>query len=104
MFPLLAALPIRTKPGEIERAYRAPHMSLRAPWPERTEAPDIVLADGSPRLGVDVEVVAVVAAAAVPAGEVRALGPGADVVFVQEVAGVALFAEALEPVLADEVV
>ena len=58
-----------------------------------------------PGRGVDVQVVAVVAADAVAAAVVvGAFGPGADVVLVQVVALVALFAEALEPVLADEVV
>lgn len=50
------------------------------------------------------QVIAIVAAAAVAPGEVGALGAGADVVLVQEVALVAFFAEALEPVLAHEVV
>ena len=54
---------------------------------------------------VDVQVVAVVPADAVAAAVVvGAFRPGTDVVLVQVVALVALFAEALEPVLADEVV
>lgn len=58
-----------------------------------------------PARRVDVQVVAVVPADAVAAAVVvGAFGPGADVVLVQVVALVALFAEAFEPVLADEVV
>ena len=54
---------------------------------------------------VDVQVVAVVPADAVAAAVVvGAFRPGADVVLVKVVALVALFAETLEPVLADEVV
>ena len=54
---------------------------------------------------VDVQVVAVVPADAVATAVViRAFRPGADVVLVQVVALVPLFAEAFEPVLTDEVV
>ena len=51
---------------------------------------------------VDVEIVAVVESGAVAGAVVGgAFGAGADVVFVEVVAGVAFFAEAFEPVLAD---
>ena len=50
------------------------------------------------------QVIAVVAARAVAAGEVSAFGPGADVVFMQKVARVSFLAETLQPVFADQVI
>ena len=52
--------------------------------------------------GVDVQIVTVIESGAVARAIVGgAFGAGADIVFVEVVAGVAFFAEAFEPVLAD---
>lgn len=105
MRALLARPPVRAEAGEVEPAQRPPHVLLAAPLAQGAEPLVVVRAGREPRRGVDVQVVAVVAADAVAAAVViRALRPRAYVVFVQVVALVALFAETFEPVLADEVV
>lgn len=75
MFSLFAPFSIGAESREIEATYPPRHMPLRASRAQRTESPHIVLAHGSSSVGVDVEVIAVVAAAAVSARKVRALGP-----------------------------
>lgn len=105
MRALLARPPVRAEAGEVEPAQRPPHVLLAAPLAQGAEPLVVVRAGREPRRGVDVQVVAVVAADAIAAAVViRALRPRAYVVFVQVVALVALFAETFEPVLADEVV
>lgn len=105
MRPRLALPPVGAKPREVESAQRLAHVLLAAPLAQGAEALFVVRAGREPARGVDVQVVAVVAADAVAAAVVVcAFRPRAYVVFVQVVALVALFAEAFEPVLADEVV
>ena len=102
---LLALPPVRAEARKVELAQRPPHVLLAAPLTQGTEALFVMWAGREPCRRVDVQVVAVVPADAVAAAVViRAFRPGADVVLVQVVALVALFAEAFEPVLADEVV
>ena len=77
-------------------------MLLRTPRPQRAEPPIIMRTTRPLGRWVDVEIVAVVESGAVAGAVVGgAFGAGADVVFVEIVAGVAFFAETLEPVLAD---
>lgn len=107
MFSLLTCLPCGTKPREVKRAQAfAPDVPFRATRSQRTEPPFVVGAGWTFGRGgrVVVQVIAVVARGAVTPGEVGAVGATADVVFVQEVAAVALLAEPLQPVLADQVV
>lgn len=105
MRPFLALPPVGTEACEVEPAQRLAHVLLAAPLAQGAEPLVVVRAGREPGRGVDVQVVAVVSADAVAtAVVVRAFRPRAYVVFVQVVALVALFAEAFEPVLADEVV
>lgn len=97
---MLTAPTKRTEARQIKPAQFPSDMPLGAPRPQRTEAPRIMLTGRSSRLSVNVEVVTVVAAAAVASRIVRALWSSADVVFVEEVAGVAFFAQPFQPVLA----
>lgn len=77
-------------------------MLLRAPRPQRAKTPIIMRTTRPLSRRVDVQVVAVVESGAVAGAVVGgAFGAGADIVFVEVVAGVAFFAEAFEPVLAD---
>ena len=102
---LLALPPVGAKARKVELAQRPPDVLLAAALAQGAEALFVMRAGRQPGRRVDVQVVAVVPADAVAAAVVvGAFRPGADVVLVQVVALVALFAEALEPVLADEVV
>ena len=105
MRALLAMPSIRTKARKVEPAQRLPHMLLTAPLPQGTEALLVVRTGRQSCRRIDMQVVAILAADAVAtAVVVCAFRPCADVVFVQVVALVALFAEPFQPVLADEVV
>lgn len=78
-------------------------MPLGAPRPQGTEAAVVVRTRRQPRLRIDVQVQTLVAVAAVAvAHEEVALGHAPQVVLVQELAALALLAQAAEPVLADE--
>lgn len=81
-------------------------MSLRTPGPALTEALAlIVLAQRQPRLLLDMQIQTLIPVLAVPVDIVElALAHLAQVVLVQVVAGVALLAQRLQPVLADVVV
>lgn len=71
--------------------------------PERTETAIVMRARGPLGLGIDVEVEAVVAVGAREgAGIVRALGHAAQIVLVEELARLALLAQAAQPMLAHE--
>ena len=103
MRALLALSPVRTKARKVEFAQRLAHVLLAAPLAQGTETLFVMRTWWEPCRWVDVQVVTVVSADAVAAAvEIRAFCSGANVVFVQVVALVALFAEALEPVLANE--
>ena len=102
MRALLALPPVGAKARKVELAQRPPDVLLAAALTQGAEALFVMRAGREPCRRVDVQVVAVVPADAVAAAiVVGAFRPGADVVLVQVVALVALFAEALEPVLAD---
>ena len=75
MFSLFTPFSVGAESREIEAAYPPLHMPLRAPRAQWTESPHVVLAHGSSSVRVDVQVIAVVTAAAVSARKVRALGP-----------------------------
>lgn len=99
----LALGPVGAEPGEVEGTQLPPHVLLRAPGPKRAEAHVVVRARRQPAQRVDVQIQALVAVGAVPvAHEEVALGHLAQVVLVQELAVLALLAEAAQPVLADE--
>lgn len=105
MRPGLTLGPIRAEPSEVVRAQLPADVLLRAPRPQRAEPHIVVRAGRQPAHGVDVEIQALVAVGAVPvAHEEVALGHLAEVVLVQELAVLALLAQAAQPVLADEAV
>lgn len=99
----LALRSVGAEPGQIEHAQLPPDVLLGAPRAKRAEAHVVVRTGRQATQRVDVEVQALVAvgAVAVPHEKV-ALGHLAQVVLVQELAVLALLAEAAEPVLADE--
>lgn len=99
----LALGPVGAEPGEVERAQLPPDVLLRAPRPQRAEAHVVMRARRQPAQRVDVQVQTLVTVGAVPvAHEEVALGHLAQVVLVQELAVLALLAQAAQPVLADE--
>lgn len=105
MRALLALPSVGTEACEVELAQRLPHMLLTALLPQGTEALLVVGAGRQSGRRIDMQVIAIFAADAVATAVVIcALCPCADVVFVQVVALVALFAQPFQPVLADEVV
>ncbi|KAL8305503.1 hypothetical protein RB597_003701 [Gaeumannomyces tritici] len=102
---LPARPPIRAEAAEVVRAQLAPHVLLCAPRPQRAEALVVVRTRGQLGLRVDVEIHALLAVLAEAVAEVKvALGHLAQVVLVQELAAIALLAQAAEPVLADHAV
>lgn len=97
--------PLGTKPRQIEPAKLPPHMSFTASRPLLAEAFIVVVAQGQPRLLLDMQIEALVAVLAVAVLVVElALAHLAEVVLMQVVAVVALHAQRFEPVLADVVV
>lgn len=98
----LAGGAVGAEAGEVEEADAAADVFLGAAGAEGAEALVVVRAGRELRLRVDVEVEALLAVGAVAvAGEEVALGHLAEVVLVEELAVLALFAEAAEPVFAD---
>lgn len=105
MRALLTLPPIRAKSRKIKLAQRASIMRLGTMRSERTEAAIVVQARRELRRGVDVQIETLVAVAAVEGSHVLvAFGHAAQVIFVEELALVALLAETAQPVLADETV
>lgn len=112
MPPPATAPPIGTEAGQVEPTQPGPlDMPIATPLtPERAEAALVPGAHGPAPLlhpvQVRVQVVAVLALGAVAAraDPLPAVGAGAQVPLVQEIARVALLAEPLEPVLAHQVV
>ncbi|KAK5636863.1 hypothetical protein RRF57_012575 [Xylaria bambusicola] len=103
MSPFLARFTIGTEASEIAQAQLPSHMSLAAIRAERAEAAVVVWARREFGQRVDVQVQTLVAVGAVPvAHEEVAFGHLAQVIFVQELASFALFAEGAQPVLAYE--
>ena len=99
----LAVRPVRAEPGEVEQAGLAPDVLLGAVGAEGAEAHVVVRAGREAAEGVDVQVQALVAVGAVAvAHEEVALGHLPQVVLVQELAVLALLAQAAQPVLAHE--
>jgi hypothetical protein len=100
---LTARTAVRAESGEIENAQLAANVLLGAFGTERTEALVVVRAGWELGLRVDVEVQALLAVGAVAvAGKEVALRHFAEVVLVKEFAVLALFAEATQPMFADE--
>lgn len=106
MGTVLAAFALWTEAAQVKRAQLVFLVVLqRAVWAEWAEAAVVVWARGALGIGVQVEVEAVVAVGAgLCAGVVGAFGHAAEVVFVEEFAGFALFAQAAQPVFAYETV
>lgn len=99
----LALGPVRAEAREVKGAELAADVLLGADGPQRAEAHVVVRAGRQLGQRVDVQVEALLAVGAVAvAHEEVALGHAAEVVLVEELAGDALFAEAAQPVLADE--
>lgn len=100
---VLAPGTLGAESDQVIHAQLPPHVLLATPRTERTEALVVVRAGRQLGLRVNVQVQALLAVGAVPvAHEEVALGHLAEVVLVQELARLALFAEAAEPVLADQ--
>lgn len=98
----LAGGAVGAEAGEVEEADAAADVFLGAAGAEGAEALVVVRAGRELGLRVDMEVEALLAVGAVAvAGEEVALGHLAEVVLVEELAVLALFAEAAEPVFAD---
>ena len=105
MRALLALPSVRTEARKVEPAQRLPHVLLAAILAQGAESLVVMRTRRQSRCGVDVQIIAVLAADAVAAAiVVGTLCSGPYVVFVQVIALVALLAEAFQPVLADEVV
>lgn len=89
--------------SEVVGAHLLADMFLGAPGPERAEALLVMWAGWQLALGVDMQIQALVAVGAeAVAQEKVALGHLPQVELVQELAALALFAQATQPVLADE--
>ena len=101
---VFASRTFRAETSEVEGAQICLLVVLQgAVRAERTEAPVVVGACRSLRLGIDVEVEAVVAiGAGLGARVVGALGHAPEVVLVEEFASLALLAQAAQPVLTHE--
>lgn len=103
MGTLLAVRTFRAEAGKVEAAQLAANVLFGAVGPEGAEAHVVVRAGWQTTLRVDVEVEALVAVGAVAvAHEEVALGHLAQVVLVEELAVLALLAEAAQPMLAHE--
>lgn len=99
----LALRPIGTEPREVVHAQLPPYVLLRAQRPQRTKAHVVVRTRRQLRQRVDVQVQALLAVGAVAvAHEEVALGHLAQVVLVQKLALLALFAQPAQPVLAHQ--
>lgn len=103
MGAFLALGPVRAEAGEIVRAHLLADVFLCAPGPQGAEALVVMWTGRQLALGVDVQVQALVAVwAEAVAQEEVALGHLAQVELVQELAALALFTQAAQPVLAHE--
>ena len=103
---VLAAFPLWTKPAQVKRTQLVFLVVLqRTVWTEWTEAAVVVWARGALSIWVQMQIETVVAVGAgLCAGVVGAFGHAAEVVFVEEFAGFAFFAEAAQPVFTYETV
>lgn len=102
MRALLARGAVRAETGEVARAQLAADVLLAACRAQRAETLVVVGARRQLGLGVDVQIQTLVAVRAVAvAHEEVALRHLAQVVLVQELAALSLFAERTQPVLAD---
>jgi hypothetical protein len=100
---LLAARSIRTETSEVIGAHLFADVFLGTSRPQRAEALVVVGAGWQLALGVDVQVETLIAVGAeAVAQEEVALGHLPQVELVQELAALSLFAQATQPVLADE--
>lgn len=103
MCALLAIWTIRAETGEIVPAHLLAGVFLGAPGPQGAEALVVMWAGRQLALWVDMQVQTLVSVGAESvAQEEVALGHLAQVKLVQELAALSLFAQATQPVLADE--
>lgn len=99
---VLAVGPVGAKSGHVVGAEHAPHVAVPAVRPVPAEAAVVPRAVFYFALGVDVQERALLVVARVEPRVEVALGHFGHVVFVQELALIALFAEAAQPVLAHD--
>lgn len=100
---LLAVWSIGAETSEVIRAHLLADMFLGAPWPKRAEALVVMWAGRQLALRVDMQIQTLVTVGAeAVAQEKVALGHLPQVELVQELAALSLFAQATQPVLADE--
>ncbi|TLD28624.1 hypothetical protein PspLS_03623 [Pyricularia sp. CBS 133598] len=105
MSTLLTQPPVGTEAAQIVGTQVPPDVLLAAPGAERAKALVVVRTRRQLALRVDVQVQTLLAVLAVAVADVKvALGHAAQVVLVQELAPVALLAQAAQPMLAHQAV